>query len=74
MPHAIPLRLNRTELAVPASRPELFSKAARSAADVVFLDLEDAVAPGDKTQARTRNGCIAIWSISSKKRATASIS
>jgi malyl-CoA/(S)-citramalyl-CoA lyase len=52
MPHAIPLRLNRTELAVPASRPELFSKAARSAADVVFLDLEDAVAPGDKTQAR----------------------
>ena len=52
MPQTIPLRLNRTELAVPASRPELFAKAARSAADVVFLDLEDAVAPGDKTSAR----------------------
>lgn len=52
MPHSIPLRLNRTELAVPASRPELFAKAARSGADVVFLDLEDAVAPADKTKAR----------------------
>ncbi len=45
-------RLNRSELAVPGSRSELFEKAARSAADVVFLDLEDAVAPGDKPQAR----------------------
>jgi len=44
--------LNRTELAVPASRPELFAKAARSGADVVFLDLEDAVAPSDKVKAR----------------------
>jgi malyl-CoA/(S)-citramalyl-CoA lyase len=30
----------------------LFEKAAKSAADVVFLDLEDAVAPDDKAQAR----------------------
>ncbi len=52
MPNSIPLRLNRTELAVPASRPELFAKAARSGADVVFLDLEDAVAPSDKVKAR----------------------
>jgi malyl-CoA/(S)-citramalyl-CoA lyase len=52
MPNTIPLRLNRTELAVPASRPELFAKAARSGADVVFLDLEDAVAPSDKVKAR----------------------
>jgi len=52
MTDPIPSRLNRTELAVPASRPELFAKAARSAADVVFLDLEDAVAPGDKAKAR----------------------
>ncbi|MHA1567842.1 MAG: CoA ester lyase, partial [Alphaproteobacteria bacterium] len=28
-------RLNRSELAVPASRPALFEKAAKSAADVV---------------------------------------
>lgn len=47
-----PARLNRSELAVPGSNPKLFEKAARSAADVVFLDLEDAVAPDDKVQAR----------------------
>ena len=47
-----PARLNRSELAVPGSSPKLFEKAARSAADVIFLDLEDAVAPDDKPQAR----------------------
>ncbi|HXV30053.1 MAG TPA: CoA ester lyase [Sinorhizobium sp.] len=47
-----PARLNRSELAVPGSQPQLFEKAARSAADVVFLDLEDAVAPDDKERAR----------------------
>ncbi len=45
-------RLNRCELSVPGSRPEMFEKAAASAADVIFLDLEDAVAPDDKEQAR----------------------
>ncbi len=45
-------RLNRSELAVPGSRPELFEKAAKGDADVIFLDLEDAVAPDDKSQAR----------------------
>ena len=47
-----PARLNRSELAVPGSSPKLFEKAAASSADVVFLDLEDAVAPDDKEQAR----------------------
>jgi malyl-CoA/(S)-citramalyl-CoA lyase len=47
-----PARLNRSELAVPGSQPKLFEKAAASDADVVFLDLEDAVAPDDKPQAR----------------------
>ena len=47
-----PARLNRSELAVPGSQPQMFEKAARSSADVVFLDLEDAVAPDDKAQAR----------------------
>lgn len=47
-----PPRLNRSELAVPGIRPELFEKAARSAADVVLIDLEDAVAPADKDRAR----------------------
>jgi malyl-CoA/(S)-citramalyl-CoA lyase len=45
-------RLTRSELAVPGINPGLFEKAAQSAADVVFLDLEDAVAPDDKPQAR----------------------
>ncbi len=45
-------RLNRSELAVPGSQPQLFEKAAQSEADVIFLDLEDAVAPDDKVQAR----------------------
>ena len=49
---AAPARLNRSELAVPGSRTELFEKAAAGDADVVFLDLEDAVAPDDKPQAR----------------------
>ena len=45
-------RLNRSELAVPGSRPELFEKAAATATDVLFLDCEDAVAPDQKEQAR----------------------
>ena len=45
-------RLQRSELAVPGSNPSMFEKAAASAVDYVFLDLEDAVAPADKEQAR----------------------
>jgi malyl-CoA/(S)-citramalyl-CoA lyase len=45
-------RLNRSELAVPGSSPHMFEKAAVSDADIVFLDLEDAVAPDQKVQAR----------------------
>ena len=48
-------RLQRSELAVPGSSSAMFEKAAASAADIVFLDLEDAVAPDDKpTGARRR--------------------
>ncbi len=47
-----PARLNRSELAVPGSQPKMFEKAAKSDADVIFLDLEDAVAPDEKAQAR----------------------
>ncbi|HTT97262.1 MAG TPA: CoA ester lyase [Rhizomicrobium sp.] len=47
-----PVRLYRSKLFVPGSRPALFEKAAASAADVVCLDLEDAVAPSDKEAAR----------------------
>lgn len=47
-----PARLNRSELAVPGSQPQMFEKAAQSDVDVIFLDLEDAVAPDEKPQAR----------------------
>jgi len=47
-----PARLQRSELAVPGSNPALFEKALASKCDYVFLDLEDAVAPDDKEQAR----------------------
>jgi malyl-CoA/(S)-citramalyl-CoA lyase len=47
-----PVRLYRSKLFVPGSRPALFEKAAASAADVICLDLEDAVAPSDKDTAR----------------------
>ncbi len=47
-----PLRLYRSKLFVPGSRPALFEKAAAGPADVVCLDLEDAVAPADKENAR----------------------
>ncbi|MFK7879446.1 HpcH/HpaI aldolase/citrate lyase family protein [Roseobacter sp.] len=45
-------RLQRSELAVPASNTTMIEKAADSPADYVFLDLEDAVAPPEKEQAR----------------------
>ncbi|MYE36986.1 MAG: CoA ester lyase [Rhodobacteraceae bacterium] len=45
-------RLNRSELAVPGSQSKFFEKALNSPADVIFLDLEDAVAPDQKAQAR----------------------
>lgn len=47
-----PSRLNRSELAVPGSSTKMLGKAPTSDADIVFLDLEDAVAPDDKPQAR----------------------
>ncbi len=42
----------RSVLYVPGNRPELFDKALAGAADVVLLDLEDAVPLGDKDSAR----------------------
>lgn len=42
----------RSKLFVPGSRPELFAKAAASAADALSFDLEDAVVPARKAEAR----------------------
>jgi len=49
---AVRNRLHRSELAVPGSNTRMLEKAPDSGADIVFLDLEDAVAPDDKAQAR----------------------
>jgi malyl-CoA/(S)-citramalyl-CoA lyase len=47
-----PPRLHRSELAVPGSNVRMLEKAPQLGADIVMLDLEDAVAPDDKAQAR----------------------
>ena len=60
--HLRKARLQRSELAVPGSNPGMIEKAAASAADYVFLDIEDAVAPPDKDAAR-RNIIAALHEI-----------
>jgi citrate lyase subunit beta/citryl-CoA lyase len=47
-------RLRRVQLSVPGSSEKMMAKAAASAADHVFLDLEDAVAPSAKVDARSK--------------------
>ena len=47
-------RLHRSELAVPGTNERALEKAPTLGADVVFLDLEDSVAPEDKERARAR--------------------
>jgi citrate lyase subunit beta/citryl-CoA lyase len=48
-----PFRLRRSELSTPGTSERMMAKAAQSDADLVFLDLEDAVAPAEKPRART---------------------
>ncbi len=48
----IPVRLHRSELCVPGTNMRMLEKAPGLGADVVMLDLEDAVAPDDKPEAR----------------------
>ncbi|MGI8847241.1 MAG: HpcH/HpaI aldolase/citrate lyase family protein [Candidatus Dormibacteria bacterium] len=47
-------RLRRTVLACPGSNPRMMEKASQSAADEIFLDLEDACAPLEKPDARRK--------------------
>jgi citrate lyase subunit beta/citryl-CoA lyase len=49
---------HRSLLFVPGSRPERFDKALAAGASAVIIDLEDAVAPADKDQARA---ALAAW-------------
>ena len=46
-------RLRRSVLAVPGNRADMIEKAAATEADEVFLDLEDAVGPDEKGDARS---------------------
>lgn len=46
------MRRRRSELAVPANNARMVAKALQSSADLVFLDLEDAVPEGQKAEAR----------------------
>lgn len=48
------MRLRRSELSTPGSNESMIAKAAASDADLVFLDLEDAVAPSEKVPARAK--------------------
>ena len=57
-PHAGPVERARSLLFVPGNRPDRFDKAAASGADLVVVDLEDAVAPHDKAAARRH---VANW-------------
>lgn len=49
-----PVRRRRSELSTPATSHKMMAKAAASDADLVFLDLEDAVAPNAKDLARSQ--------------------
>ena len=49
-----PLRPRRSQLSVPGSSEKMLEKAAQSRADHVFCDLEDAVAPSAKVEARAK--------------------
>ncbi len=49
-----PRRARRVQLSTPGSSEKMMAKAAASAADHVFLDLEDAVAPNQKAASRAR--------------------
>ena len=49
-----PKRARRSQLSVPGSNDKMLQKAAASAADHVFCDLEDAVAPSAKVEARSK--------------------
>ena len=54
-----PVRLRRSQLSVPGSSEKMLAKGAASQADHVFCDLEDAVAPSVKVEARDK----IVWAL-----------
>jgi (S)-citramalyl-CoA lyase len=51
---ATAIRPRRSLIFVPGDKPQMYPKALVTGADIVCVDLEDAVAPGDKDDARER--------------------
>ena len=49
-----PLKPRRSLIFAPGNKPELFAKAMKSGADILTIDLEDAIAPQHKTSAREK--------------------
>ena len=47
-----PVRARRSFIFAPGNRPDMFPKALACGTDIVCVDLEDAIAPRDKTEAR----------------------
>lgn len=47
-----PVRARRSFIFAPGNRPDMFPKALACGADIVCVDLEDAIAPNDKAEAR----------------------
>ena len=58
--HTTPSHPRRSWLFTPATMPDRFDKAAASGADVLILDLEDAVAPDRKEEARRNALSVAL--------------
>ncbi len=53
------IRPRRSLIFAPGLKPEMFAKALGSGADIVCLDIEDAVAPTHKSEARAK--CLALF-------------
>src|SRR3954469_10912662 len=47
-----PVRARRSFIFAPGNRPDMFPKALACGTDIVCVDLEDAIAPRDKAEAR----------------------
>lgn len=63
------MRVSRSVLAVPASKWKMVERGPRSGADLFFLDLEDAVAPDSKAEAR-KNVVRAVKELDWQRRPT----
>ena len=57
--HADTTRPRRSLIFAPGLKPEMFAKALSSGADIVCLDIEDAVAPAHKAEARAK--CLELF-------------